>query len=47
MQKTNWKLRPLTAGMMHYARADTHSLLYIYDCLRVSNESQMVPQTHT
>lgn len=35
LQLADWRIRPLTDEMMHYARADTHSLLYIYDCLRV------------
>jgi len=35
LQLADWRIRPLTDELMHYARADTHSLLYIYDCLRV------------
>ena len=35
LQLADWRIRPLTADMLHYARADTHSLLYIYDCLKV------------
>lgn len=30
----DWRIRPLTEEMLHYARADTHFLLYIYDNLR-------------
>jgi exosome complex exonuclease RRP6 len=33
-QMADWRLRPLTDEMLKYARADTHYLLYIYDCLR-------------
>jgi exosome complex exonuclease RRP6 len=33
-QMADWRLRPLTEEMLRYARADTHYLLYIYDCLR-------------
>ena len=35
LQLADWRMRPLTADMLHYARADTHFLLYIADCLRV------------
>ena len=35
LQLADWRVRPLTADMLHYARADTHFLLYICDCLRV------------
>ena len=35
LQLADWRVRPLTADMLHYARADTHFLLYIADCLRV------------
>jgi hypothetical protein len=34
LQLADWRLRPLTAEMMAYARADTHYLLYIYDRLK-------------
>ena len=30
----DWRLRPLTAEMITYAREDTHYLLYIYDQLK-------------
>lgn len=33
-QLADWRIRPLTAPMIQYARADTHFLLYIYDILR-------------
>ncbi|CAJ0922727.1 unnamed protein product, partial [Mesorhabditis belari] len=33
-QMTDWRVRPLPAEMMHYAREDTHYLLYCYDLLR-------------
>ena len=33
-QLADWRLRPLTEGMLKYARNDTHFLLYIYDELR-------------
>ncbi|WWC66443.1 uncharacterized protein I206_100345 [Kwoniella pini CBS 10737] len=33
-QMADWRIRPLPEGMLHYARSDTHYLLYIYDNLR-------------
>jgi exosome complex exonuclease RRP6 len=33
-QLADWRIRPLPAEMLSYARADTHFLLYIYDKLR-------------
>ncbi|KAJ1734276.1 exosome nuclease subunit, partial [Coemansia sp. Benny D160-2] len=33
-QLADWRLRPLPAEMLRYARADTHFLLYVYDRLR-------------
>ncbi|KAG9510400.1 Exosome component 10 [Fragariocoptes setiger] len=33
-QLADWRERPLPAGMLNYARSDTHYLLYIYDRLR-------------
>lgn len=33
-QTADWRERPLPAEMVQYARADTHYLLYCYDCLR-------------
>ncbi|KAK6905601.1 hypothetical protein I203_106431 [Kwoniella mangroviensis CBS 8507] len=35
-QMADWRIRPLPEGMLHYARSDTHFLLYIYDNLRNS-----------
>lgn len=34
-QLADWRVRPLTQEMLHYARSDTHFLLYCYDKLRV------------
>lgn len=33
-QTADWRIRPLPAEMVHYARQDTHFLLYIYDRLQ-------------
>eukprot|EP00826_Nyctotherus_ovalis_P011872 TRINITY_DN13094_c0_g2_i4.p1 TRINITY_DN13094_c0_g2~~TRINITY_DN13094_c0_g2_i4.p1 ORF type:complete len:519 (+),score=119.86 TRINITY_DN13094_c0_g2_i4:629-2185(+) len=33
-QLADWRVRPLPEEMIHYAREDTHYLLYIYDTLR-------------
>lgn len=33
-QLADWRIRPLPAEMLHYARSDTHFLLFIYDQLR-------------
>ena len=33
-QLADWRIRPLPKAMLHYARSDTHSLLYIFDRLR-------------
>ncbi|XP_056129883.1 exosome component 10 isoform X2 [Lampris incognitus] len=33
-QLADWRIRPLPEEMIEYARADTHYLLYIYDCQR-------------
>ncbi|KAK1864589.1 hypothetical protein I4F81_007134 [Pyropia yezoensis] len=35
-QMADWRMRPLPPGMLAYARSDTHSLLYIYDQLRMA-----------
>lgn len=35
-QLADWRVRPLPKAMEHYARADTHYLLYIFDHLRNS-----------
>lgn len=33
-QLADWRVRPLTTDMLHYARADTHFLLYIHDRMK-------------
>ncbi|KAJ1959117.1 exosome nuclease subunit [Dipsacomyces acuminosporus] len=33
-QLADWRIRPIPAEMMKYARADTHFLLYVFDRLR-------------
>lgn len=33
-QTADWRQRPLSSEMEHYARCDTHYLLYCFDCLR-------------
>jgi exosome complex exonuclease RRP6 len=33
-QLADWRVRPLPEDLFNYARADTHFLLYIYDCMR-------------
>ncbi|EFJ50729.1 hypothetical protein VOLCADRAFT_58009, partial [Volvox carteri f. nagariensis] len=33
-QMADWRVRPLSPPMLHYARCDTHYLLYVYDKLR-------------
>jgi exosome complex exonuclease RRP6 len=33
-QLADWRLRPLPADMLKYAREDTHYLLHIYDRMR-------------
>lgn len=35
-QVADWRIRPLPSEMLHYARSDTHFLLYVYDQLRNS-----------
>ena len=32
-QLADWRIRPLSKQMAHYAQADTHYLLYVYDVL--------------
>uniref|UniRef100_M3YYC0 Exosome complex component 10 n=2 Tax=Mustela putorius furo TaxID=9669 RepID=M3YYC0_MUSPF len=34
-QLADWRIRPLPEEMLHYARDDTHYLLYIYDKMRL------------
>ncbi|KDD72019.1 3'-5' exonuclease, partial [Helicosporidium sp. ATCC 50920] len=33
-QLADWRVRPLTPGMLAYARGDTHSLLHVHDVLK-------------
>lgn len=33
-QLADWRIRPLPNEMLFYARSDTHTLLYVYDCMR-------------
>ncbi|CAO1634416.1 unnamed protein product [Parajaminaea phylloscopi] len=33
-QLADWRIRPLPKEMLYYARSDTHSLIYVYHCLR-------------
>ncbi|KAJ2003970.1 exosome nuclease subunit [Coemansia thaxteri] len=33
-QLADWRIRPVPSEMMHYARADTHFLLYVFDRMR-------------
>ncbi|CAE6460321.1 unnamed protein product [Rhizoctonia solani] len=51
-QLADWRIRPLPEEMLHYARADTHFLLHIYDHLRNallehSNTNPPLPPTPT
>jgi len=39
-QLADWRVRPLTAPMVQYARIDTHYLLHLYDLLRQDLISQ-------
>ena len=43
-QLADWRIRPLPREMLFYARSDTHSLLYVYDCLREELRAQGGPQ---
>ncbi|CAI5516674.1 unnamed protein product [Closterium sp. Naga37s-1] len=36
LQMADWRVRPLPADMLKYAREDTHYLLYLHDCLRLA-----------
>jgi exosome complex exonuclease RRP6 len=38
-QNADWRLRPLPAEMVKYAREDTHYLLYMYDLMRKELDS--------
>ena len=42
-QMADWRIRPLSAEMLLYARMDTHYLLYIYDRLRNDLISRSTP----
>ncbi len=33
-QLADWRVRPLAPELLHYARSDTHYLLYIHDRLK-------------
>lgn len=33
-QLADWRIRPFPSEMLHYARSDTHFLLFVYDQLR-------------
>lgn len=33
-QKADWRIRPIPSEMIHYARQDTHYLLYVHDRLK-------------
>lgn len=35
-QLADWRVRPLSPEMQHYARSDTHYLLYCYDRLKAA-----------
>jgi len=43
-QLADWRIRPLSEESIHYARADTHYLLYCYDVLR--DELATLSQDH-
>lgn len=45
IQREDWRLRPLSAEMIEYARNDVHYLLYIADCL-VSELKRKSPGMH-
>jgi exosome complex exonuclease RRP6 len=34
-QLADWRMRPIPADMLKYAREDTHYLLHIYDRMRI------------
>eukprot|EP00388_Colpodella_angusta_P024297 GDKJ01063517.1.p1 GENE.GDKJ01063517.1~~GDKJ01063517.1.p1 ORF type:complete len:659 (-),score=156.45 GDKJ01063517.1:54-2030(-) len=33
-QTSDWSVRPLSEEQLEYARQDTHSLIYLYDCMK-------------
>lgn len=47
-QLADWRARPLSKEMLHYARCDTHFLLYVYDVLKkeLSAAGERVPVTY-
>ncbi|CAD7701296.1 unnamed protein product [Ostreobium quekettii] len=46
LQLADWRIRPLSKEMLHYAQCDTHYLLYIYDKLRhqLIDQGEEVPE---
>ncbi|KAJ3037454.1 Exosome component 10 [Rhizophlyctis rosea] len=44
-QRSDWRIRPLPAELLNYARSDTHYLLYIYD--RMRNEILTISDAET
>ena len=44
-QMADWRLRPLPADLIEYARSDTHYLLHIYDCVKLMLIKASTPQT--
>ncbi|EGF78021.1 hypothetical protein BATDEDRAFT_27210 [Batrachochytrium dendrobatidis JAM81] len=45
-QLADWRIRPLPKEMVHYARMDTHYLLYIFDRMRNELLNKSNPETH-
>jgi exosome complex exonuclease RRP6 len=45
-QTADWRIRPLPEEMLHYARADTHFLLLVYDHLRTALFSRSTLPEH-
>jgi len=43
LQMSDWRTRPLPSKMQHYARADTHFLLFVYDEMRNQLVSESTP----
>ena len=41
-QLADWRVRPIPAEMLRYAREDTHYLLYIFDRLRIDLEQKAI-----
>lgn len=46
-QLADWRIRPLPAEMLFYARSDTHFLLYVYDRVRAELLQASKPGTHS